>query len=345
MTRRFDIKTVPIGGGAPVTVQSMTNTRTADFDATLSQVNRLYRAGADIVRVTLNERGAVESFRRLCAESPVPIVADIHFDYRLALAAVEAGAAKVRVNPGNLQGEDHVKAVAEACVAKGIGVRIGVNAGSLPTDATGDTLAEKMVTVALDEARQFEKYGLKDICLSVKSSNAKTTFDAYMALHDRADYPLHLGVTEAGAGESALAKSYSAIGGLLLSGVGDTIRVSLTADPVEEVKAGVELLRAVGLRRDFVNVISCPTCGRTEFDVVAVAAQVRDLTKDIRKPLTVAVMGCVVNGLGEGKEADLGIAGGRERSVLFVKGEKVGTVDNADVLVTLRRYIEEMTNG
>ena len=345
MTRRFRVKNIWLGGGAPVTVQSMTNTRTADFDATYAQVKRLHQAGADIVRVTLNTADAVPAFAELCRVSPVPIVADIHYDHRLALAAVEAGAHKIRLNPGNLRDEIYLRQVIEACMAYDIGLRIGVNGGSLPAEAQGDTLAEKMAWSALDLARAFLQYGFEDVCLSVKSSDVAETYSAYRILHERCDFPLHLGVTEAGGGALALAKSQACIGGLLLDGIGDTIRVSLSADPVEEVKAGIDLLRAVGLRRDFVNVVSCPTCGRTTYDVIGVSAALRDLTKDIHKSLTVAVMGCVVNGIGEGKEADLGVAGGEERSVLFVKGVKVGVVDNAEVLPTLMRYIEEITNG
>ena len=328
-----------------MTVQSMTNTRTEDFDATYAQVLALQKAGADIVRVTVNTQDAVPAFARLCKVSPVPIVADIHYDQRLAIAAIEAGADKIRLNPGNLNDLVYVRQVAEACMAWDIGVRIGVNSGSLAADARGDTLAEKMAFSAIEYAGNFADYGLEDVCLSVKSSDVAETYRAYRILHERCDYPLHLGVTEAGGGSIALAKSQACIGGLLLDGIGDTIRISLSDDPVEEAKAGVELLRAIGLRRDFVNVISCPTCGRTTYDVIGVSAALRDLTRDIRKPLTVAVMGCVVNGIGEGKDADVGVAGGEEKSVLFVKGVKVGVVDNQDVLPTLMRYIEEMTNG
>ena len=328
-----------------MTVQSMTNTRTADFDATYAQVLALQKAGADIVRVTVNNKEALPSFARLCKVSPVPIVADIHYDHKLAIDAIEAGAHKIRLNPGNLYDEVYVRQVAEACMAWDIGVRIGVNGGSLPKYTEGNTLAEKMANAAFECAMNFWDYGFEDVCLSVKSSDVAETYRAYRILHDKCDFPLHLGVTEAGGGPLALAKSQACIGGLLLDGIGDTIRVSLSDDPIEEAKAGVELLRAVGLRRDFVNVISCPTCGRTTYDVIGVAAALRDLTKDIRKPLTVAVMGCVVNGVGEGKDADVGVAGGEEKSALFVKGVKVGVVDNADVLPTLMRYIEEMTNG
>ncbi len=345
MTRWFNVKNVPLGGGHPITVQSMTNTRTADFDATFAQVERLADAGCDIVRVTLNEQAAVASFARLCRESKVPIVADIHYDHRLALAAVEAGAAKIRINPGNLADEIAVRQVAEACLCHGIGIRIGVNAGSLSADAEGQTIPEKMVHSALRQAAMLEAWGLSDICISVKSSSVADTYSAYRLLHDRCDYPLHIGVTEAGIGEDALAKSYACMGGLLLEDIGDTLRVSLTDDPVREVEAGIRLLRAIGIRRDYVNIIACPTCGRTTYDVMAVASKLRELTKDIRRPLTVAVMGCVVNGLGEGASADLGVAGGKDRSVVFAKGIRVATVDNDEVLPTLLRLIEEACRG
>ena len=345
MTRRFYVGQIPLGGGAPVTVQSMTNTRTADFDATSAQVQALHKAGADIVRVTLNEQASVPAFAALCAVSPVPIVADIHYDYRLALAAIEAGAAKIRINPGNMRDAEGVRCVAEACQNADIGVRIGVNAGSLPALDDGADEAERMVQCALEDARRFEQYGLTDICLSVKSSRVDSTYRAYRLLHARCDYPLHLGVTEAGTGAMALAKSYAVLGGLLLDGIGDTVRVSLADDPVEEVRAGIRLLRAVGFRRDYVNIVACPTCGRTNFDVIGTAKLLEARTAHIRTPLTVAVMGCVVNGLGEGAHADLGVAGGKERSVLFRKGEKVCTVDNSDVLSALLAMIEEATHG
>lgn len=345
MTRGFRVHNVMLGGGAPVSVQSMTNTRTADYAATFDMVCSLAEAGADIVRVTLNEHGAVEAFAQLCATSPVPIVADIHYDYRLALKAAHAGAAKIRLNPGNLNDANEVRQVAEACLRAGIGVRIGVNAGSLQQDIEGADVAEKMVASALGQAASLEAYGLHDICLSVKSSDVTETYRAYRMLHDRCDYPLHLGVTECGPGAMALSKSDACIGGLLLAGIGDTLRFSLTDDPLREVEAGLRLLRALGLRKDFVNVIACPTCGRTNFDVVGTAARIQELTKDIRKPLTVAIMGCVVNGLGEGAKADIGVAGGKDKSVIFAHGQKLCTVDNSMVLSTLIKMIEEACNG
>ena len=343
--RRILVGNVPIGDGAPISVQSMTNTPTADYDATLRQVLALAEAGCDIVRVTVNDRAVLPAFARLCAASPVPIVADIHYDYRLALAAIDAGAAKIRLNPGNLAEESQVAEVARAATARHIPIRIGVNGGSLPKDVEGESVAERMVYSALRQADQLARYGMADVCLSVKCSDVRETYNAYKMLRERCDYPLHIGLTESGGGSMAESKSYACIGGLLLEGIGDTLRVSLSDDPVREVEAGLMLLRAIGLRKDWVNVISCPTCGRTTFDVIGVADAIRRATAHIRKPLTVAVMGCVVNGLGEGAAADIGVAGGKAQSVIFAHGHKVCTVDNDAVLPTLLRYIEEATHG
>lgn len=339
------VKNVQIGGGAGVSIQSMTNTPTQDYEATMGQITALSRAGCEIVRVSLPTQKAVESFAKLCQNSPIPVVADIHFDYRLALAAIDAGAAKIRINPGNLSNEQQIREVAEACRQKGVPVRIGVNGGSLSKDAQGDTLAMRMVDSALRQAKQLKRYGMDDIVLSVKCSDVAQTYAAYKLLRQKSDLPLHIGLTESGGGDMAYAKSYACLGGLLLEGIGDTIRISLSDDPVCEVKAALQLLRAIGLRKDFVNVISCPTCARTKYDVIATAAAIRDMTASIRAPLTVAVMGCVVNGLGEGANADFGVAAGKDRSIIFARGKQLATVDNDRVLETLSRLILEACNG
>lgn len=347
MTRQIRVGQCKIGGGAPVSVQSMTNTRTGDYGLTMAQIAALADAGCDIVRVTLNEAQAVDSFAQICRHSPLPVVADIHYDYRLALAAIDCGAAKIRINPGNLQDPAHIKAVAQAAGNKGVPIRIGVNSGSLPKDIVAQygTGAQALVESALRQAAMLRRYDFENICLSVKASDATTTFEAYRLLHDKCDYPLHIGVTEAGGGRMAIAKSYAALGGLLLLGIGDTLRISLSDDPVQEVYAALELLRAVGMRRDYVDVISCPTCGRTTIDVISFAEQVREATKQVHRPLTVAVMGCVVNGAGEGAHADVGLCGGKDKSVLYVHGKAVDTVPNRLALSRLLALIQEVADG
>ena len=334
-TRQMKIGNIVIGGGAPVAVQSMTNTPTADYDATYRQVCALAQAGCDIVRVTLNHEAAVESFAKLCATSPVPIVADIHYNARLALAAVEAGASKVRINPGNISRVADLKELAKLCAKCGVGIRIGVNMGSLEravVEEYGHT-ATAMVVSALDQAALLEGFGLHDICISVKSSDPKETFDAYRMLAESCDYPLHIGVTEAGGGERAIYKSFACMGGLLHLGIGDTLRVSLSDDPVEEVRAGIELLRAVGLRRDYVDVMGCPTCGRTTYDVVGISAALRQALASNKSPLKVAVMGCVVNGLGEAGDADIAVVGlTRDKVDIYVLGERRMTLSPDEVV-------------
>ena len=343
--RSISVGNIVIGNGNPISIQSMTNTPTADFDATLRQVVALRNAGCDIVRVTVNDNSVLPAFARLVEESPLPIVADIHYDYRLALAAIEAGAAKIRINPGNLENENAVRAIAHACIEKSIPIRIGVNGGSLSDDAVGDSIAQKMVYSALKQAKQLARFGMNDLCLSVKCSDVQQTYRAYKMLRSCCDYPLHIGVTESGGGPIALAKSYACLGGLLLEGIGDTLRISLSDDPVQEVYAALDLLRSLGIRKDFVNVISCPTCGRTSLNVIEVSSLLRQRTAHIRTPLTVAVMGCVVNGLGEGAHADLGVAGGKSTSIIFAHGKKVCTVENNRVLDVLMQYIEEAVHG
>ena len=324
MTKQVKAGGVAIGGGAPVSVQSMTNTDTRDLAATSSQIARLAQAGCDIVRVSVYDSACADNVRALVDRSPVPLVADIHFDYRLAIRSVENGIAKLRINPGNIGGEKNVRMLADCLKAHGVPVRIGVNAGSLEKDILekyGGVTAEGMVESAISHARMLEKCGFYDIVLSMKASDVRKTVEAYRLAARTCDYPLHLGVTEAGTPGMGNVKSAIGIGSLLLDGIGDTIRVSLTGDPVPEAAAGLEILRALGLRGG-VDVISCPTCGRTCIDVAGIARRVQDATRSLSKPLKVAVMGCVVNGPGESREADVGIAGGKSGGVLFARGEE-----------------------
>lgn len=324
MTRRVQVGAVAIGGGAPVSVQSMTNTDTRDVEATLAQIRALAQAGADIVRVSVYDMDCAKAVRALVDGSPVPLVADIHFDHRLAIAAAENGISKLRINPGNIGGERNVRALADCVKAHHIPVRIGVNSGSVEREILqkyGGPTPEGMLESALGHARMLERCGFYDMVLSMKASNVPDTYAVYRLAAERCDYPLHVGVTEAGLPGEGTLKSAIGIGALLLAGIGDTIRVSLTGDPVPEVRAGLDILRAVGLRRDHISYISCPTCGRTCIDVGGIMARVQKELADVRAPLKVAVMGCVVNGPGEAREADVGVAGGRDGGALFVKGK------------------------
>ncbi len=312
-TRAFRIGAVPIGGGSPVTVQSMTNTDTRDAAKTLEQVRALALAGADIVRVSVYDDRCLPAFRRIVDGSPVPVVADIHYRADLAVGALEAGAAKVRINPGNIGSAQKVRLVADCAKAHHAPIRIGVNSGSIEKDILrrdGSVTARGMLDSALRHAMLLEAAGFSDIVLSLKAADVPLTVAANELAAARTNYPLHVGVTEAGLPGDGNVKSAVGIGSLLLHGIGDTIRVSLTGDPVPEVAAGIDILKACGLRRDYVNVISCPTCGRTSIDVAAIAERVKRELADVRVPLTVAVMGCVVNGPGEAREADVGLAGG-----------------------------------
>jgi (E)-4-hydroxy-3-methylbut-2-enyl-diphosphate synthase len=330
---------VPVGGGAPVTVQSMTTTKTADVEGTLAQVYALAAAGADIVRCTCNEEAAAEGLAHIVPRSPVPIVADIHFQYRLALAALEAGVHALRLNPGNIRNPQHIKAVAGAALERGVPIRIGVNAGSLDPDMAakhGGITPEALVASAMHELSLFEEVGFEDVKISVKASNVPLMVDAYRLLAATTDRPLHLGVTEAGPPPQGLIKSTAGIGTLLSEGIGDTIRYSLTADPVEEAKAGRTLLEALGLReRKGLDLIACPSCGRAEVDVIKVASDAQAALETRNIPLQVAVMGCVVNGPGEAREADLGIAAGRGKGHLFVRGKVVRVVPEAEMVDAL----------
>ncbi len=348
-TRRIMVGDVPVGGDAPVSVQSMTTTKTADVDATLAQVYALKGAGADIVRITCNDAEAAQGLAEIVPRSPVPIIADIHFQYRLALAALEAGVAGLRLNPGNIRKPEHIKTVARAAAAAGVPIRVGVNAGSLDKDLLaeyGAPVPEALVASGLAEIRLLEEVGFEDIKISVKHSHVPSMVEAYRLLSERIDYPLHLGVTEAGPPPGGLIKSVAGISTLLLEGIGDTIRFSLTADPVEEAKAGRKLLEYLGLReRKGLDLIACPSCGRAEVDVIDVAARASAALEAENLPVQVAVMGCVVNGPGEAREADLGIAAGRGRGHLFVKGQVVRVVAEEDMVEALvdeaRRLVAE----
>ncbi|MDQ4132958.1 MAG: flavodoxin-dependent (E)-4-hydroxy-3-methylbut-2-enyl-diphosphate synthase [Actinomycetota bacterium] len=345
-TRRIQVGKVAVGGGAPVSVQSMTTTKTADVESTLAQIYALAGAGADIVRCTCNEPEAAEALARIVPRSPVPIVADIHFQYRLALAALDAGVHCLRLNPGNIRKPEHIKAVAAEAKSRGVPIRIGVNAGSLDPDLYarhGGATPEALVKSALHELSLFAEVDFDDVKISVKASDVGLMIEAYRQLSEVTDHPLHLGVTEAGPPPQGLIKSTAGIGTLLAEGIGDTIRYSLTADPVEEARAGRQLLEALGLReRQSVDLIACPSCGRAEIDVIAVAQEAQAALEQRKLPVQVAVMGCVVNGPGEARGADLGIAAGRGKGHLFVHGQVVRVVPEADMVTALVEEAERL---
>ena len=345
LTRQVRVGNVAVGGGAPVSVQSMCTTPTSDAEATLAQIGRLAAAGCEIVRVAVPDAGALDGFQRICAESPLPVVADIHFDHRLAIEACRRGAAALRVNPGNIGSWARVDAVIDEAGAAGVPIRIGVNAGSLdPAFAErGDlTHVEKLVGSATSFVEHFRDRSFADIVLSAKAHGVPTTVEVNRALsHELPDVPLHVGVTEAGTARQGTVKNAAAIGTLLMEGIGDTLRLSLTADPVEEVDVAWDLLSAVGLRRLRPELVSCPTCGRCQWDLMGVASEVERRLAGVRAPITVAVMGCVVNGPGEAKGADIGLAGGRGKAVLFASGEKIRTVDESDAVDELFAEIEK----
>ena len=346
-TRQVIAGNVVIGGGAPVSVQTMTNTDTRNVAATLAQIRAAAEAGADIVRVSVYDEACARAVRQLVDGSPVPLVADIHFDYRLAIQAVENGIAKVRINPGNIGGEANVRALADCLKQHRIPVRIGVNSGSIEKEILakyGGVTPQGMVESGLNHARMLERAGYDDIVLSFKATNVRTMIEACRLANQQTDYPQHIGVTESGTADVGVVKSAVGIGTLLMEGIGDTIRVSISGDPVQEVPAGLNILRACGLRSDFVEIISCPTCGRTCIDVEGIANAVRSATLDIKKHIRVAVMGCIVNGPGEAREADLGVAGGRDGGALIVKGQPPRAVrgDLAEILIQeVRRYAAE----
>ena len=345
MTKQILVGGVPIGGGAPVSIQSMLNTKTTDVDSSLRQLRELADAGCQIARLAVPDMDAARGFAEIASASPLPLVAAIHFDYRLAIAAAEGGAAKIRINPGNIGGEERVRAVVDVCKEKKIPIRIGVNGGSLDKrllEKYGHPTPEALVESAFSHIELLEKYGFYDICVSMKSSSVPLMMKAYSLFHAQSDYPLHLGVTETGTEYMGTIKSAMGIGGLLCMGIGDTIRVSLTADPVREVYAAKAILKAAGIRRDGVNIVACPTCGRTRIDLIGLAGRVEEALRGCEKPITVAVMGCIVNGPGEAREADIGIAGGEDCGVLFVKGELKERLPYDELLPALLRYVEAM---
>ena len=345
MTRQIMVGNVPIGGGAPVAIQSMLNTKTTDVEGSLCQIKQLASAGCQIARLAVPNREAARGFAEICKESPLPLVADIHFDYQLAIAAAEGGASKIRINPGNIGGEDRVKAVVDVCKEKHIPIRIGVNGGSLDKtllEKYGHPTPEALVESAFQHLELLEKQGFYDTCVSMKSSHVPNMVAAARLFRSKCDYPLHIGVTETGPVRQGLIKSAMGIGALLLDGIGDTLRVSLTDDPVEEVYAAKDILKAAGLRKEGVDIISCPTCGRTRIDLIGLVNQVDAALKDCQKPITVAVMGCIVNGPGEAREADIGIAGGDGWGMIFEKGVQVDRLPYDQLLPALLERIEKM---
>ncbi len=340
-TRPVRVGPVTIGGGAPVAVQSMTNTDTRDASATLAQIERLVEAGCEVVRVAIPHADALDGFAAVCAASPVPVVADIHFDHRLAIEAARRGAAKLRINPGNIGDRARVEAIIDAAGEAGIPIRIGVNAGSLASEyAERDwPLPDKLTASAVSFCEHFERRGFEDIVISAKASSVPACIEAYRRLASQVPYPLHIGVTEAGTARSGTVKASVGLGVLLAEGIGDTLRVSLTADPVEEVRVGWEILGALDLRRRGPELISCPTCGRCEVDLVPIATEIEHRLRDVTAPLKVAVMGCAVNGPGEAREADVGVAAGRGVGLLFRNGEPVRKVPEHEIVDALMEEI------
>ena len=342
-TKQICVGPLAIGGGAGVSVQTMCNTHTWDVEATVKQIRAMQAAGADIVRIAIPDMDAAKAVSAIKEQVSVPLVADIHFDYRLALEAAERGIDKIRINPGNIGGEENVKAVAEACRARHIPIRIGVNAGSLEKrliEKYGRPCAEALVESARDHIALLNKFDFDDICLSLKTSSVPLTIQSYRLAAEVFPYPLHLGVTETGTEWNGTIQSAVGIGTLLSEGIGDTIRVSLTADPVREVLVGIAILKAAGLRPGGVKFVSCPTCGRTEIDLISLASEVEEKVRGMKRDITVAVMGCVVNGPGEAREADYGIAGGRGKGILFKKGVVLGTYPYGELCDRLIALIE-----
>ncbi|MGI5930125.1 flavodoxin-dependent (E)-4-hydroxy-3-methylbut-2-enyl-diphosphate synthase [Pseudoflavonifractor sp.] len=345
MTKQIMVGGVPVGGGAPVTIQSMCNTRTDDVTATVEQIFRLEAAGCEIIRVAVPDMAAARAVGAIREKIHIPLVVDIHFDYKLALECVAAGCDAVRINPGNIGGEDRVKAVANACKAKGLPIRIGVNGGSLEKPLLakyGGVTAEALVESAFGHIALLNRYDFDDICVSLKSSSVPITMAAYRLMSEKSNYPLHLGVTETGTPRMGVLKSAVGIGGLLAMGIGDTIRVSLSADPIEEVYAARDILKVSGVRKEGPELISCPTCGRTRIDLIGLAQQVEERLQTVTKPITVAVMGCVVNGPGEASAADVGIAGGDGVGLLFRRGEIVKKVPQEQLVDELFQMIDEL---
>jgi (E)-4-hydroxy-3-methylbut-2-enyl-diphosphate synthase len=348
-TRRLQVGKVPIGGGAPVSIQSMTNSQTTDVEGTLAQISRLAMAGCDIVRIAIPDQGAAEVVDQIKEKSPLPLIADIHFDYRLALTCLERGIDGLRINPGNIGGAENVRTVAQAAKKRGVPIRIGVNAGSLEKEILaahdGHPTAEGMVASALHHIKLLEDQDFEDIKVSLKAQNVPLTLAAYRLLAERVNYPLHLGITESGTVTSGVIRSSVGIGALLAEGLGDTFRVSLTGPPEEEIAVAKEILKVLELREGGPTLVSCPTCGRCQIDLYSIAKQVEEKLKGIPDPIKVAVMGCVVNGPGEAREADLGIAGGKGAGILFRKGEVIRTVPEDQLVGELFTEIDKWLKG
>lgn len=345
ITKQVKIGDVLIGGGAPISVQSMLNKPAEDIEGSVKQALELQKAGCNIIRAAVPNKEAVKLIEALKENLSVPVVADIHFDYRLALECAAAGVDKIRINPGNIGSDDRVKAVADACRQKNIPIRIGVNSGSVEKEILakyGSPVPEALVESALYHASLLEKFDFDDIVISIKSSNVENTVKAYSLASEKCNYPLHVGVTEAGTSRMGIVKSSIGIGSLLLKGIGDTIRVSLTDSPVKEVAAGYDILKAVGLKKDAVQIVSCPTCGRTKIDLISLANEVESALASCTKPIKVAVMGCVVNGPGEAREADLGVTGGKGEGLIFKKGQIIRKVPEAELLDALMEEIDKL---
>lgn len=343
--KQVRIKDIVIGGGAPVRVQSMLNTPSGDIEASVLQAQELEKAGCEIIRATVPDMNAVKTIAALKENVNVPVVADIHFDYKMALESLASGVDKIRINPGNIGSDERVKAVADECKRRGVPIRIGVNSGSVEKEILakyGAPVPEALVESALYHVGLLEKFDFDDIVISIKSSDVATTCKAYRLMAQKSDYPLHIGVTEAGTERMGLIKSAMGIGSLLLDGIGDTIRVSLTAPPIKEVYAGFDILKAAGLRKTGVNLVSCPTCGRTKIDLIGLAGKVEEALRGCDKNITVAVMGCIVNGPGEAKEADIGIAGGNGEGLIFRKGEILKKVKEEELFTELLREIDKL---
>ena len=345
MTKQILVGRVPVGGGAPVSIQSMCNTKTDDVAATVTQIQKLEAAGCELIRVAIPDEAAARAVDRIKEQIAIPLIVDIHFNYKYALMCAERGADAIRINPGNIGGEEQVRAVADACRQRRIPIRIGVNGGSLEhelLDKYGGVTAEALVESALGHVRLLNRFNFDDLCISVKCSDVPLTMRAYQLLSERTDYPLHLGVTEAGTPSMGIIKSAMGIGGLLCMGIGDTIRVTLTADPVEEVYAARKILRAAGLRKEGVNLIACPTCGRTNIDLIPIAEEVERRLAGCRKNITVAVMGCAVNGPGEASAADIGIAGGNGEGVIFRRGKILRKVRQDQIVDALLEEVQRL---
>ena len=343
MSRKVKIGNLTIGGGSRVALQSMTNTPTADAAATAAQLARLKEAGCDIARLAVCDRSDIDACKSYIESAGMPLVADIQFDYKLAIACAEAGFAKIRFNPGNIGGENNVKLLTDACKRNSVAIRIGVNSGSLDGKilaAYGNT-AQALVESAMENVRLLEKCSFYDTVISVKSSNVHTCVKAYRMLAEKIDYPLHIGVTESGGGEAALLKSAVALGSLLIDGIGDTIRVSLSEDPANEIYAAKKILRAAGVDKNYCEIVSCPTCSRCNYDLFSVVREMQEYVKDVEIPLKIAVMGCVVNGPGEAADCDFGVAGGKDRAVLFRKGKVFKTIDCGDIIAELKKLTDE----